>query len=340
VKLKSPLHVAVLGAGRIGRVHAEHLAQRIPSARLVAVADIDRAAAEACASRFGATAHDDPRRVLEDPSVHAVVICTATDTHAALVEQCAASGKHVFCEKPIDHDLARIDRALAAVAKANVKLQVGFNRRFDPSFKRVRDAVQAGEIGDVHLVRITSRDPGPPPIAYVKVSGGLFLDMAIHDFDMARYLTGSEAKTVYATGAVRIDPAIGDAGDIDTAVTVVTFDNGAIVTIDNSRRAAYGYDQRIEVFGAKGAMWAENVTPHRAVRADENGIHASVPMSFFMDRYTDSFVAEMTAFVEAVLLDHKPPVSGDDGRAPVLIALAAKRSLAERRVITLGDIPG
>ncbi len=321
-----PVRIAVLGVGRIGRIHAENLAWRVPGARLVAVADLDRAAAEACAVKLGVPVATDAAAVLADREVEAVVVATATDTHARLIEDCARAGKHVFCEKPIDNHIDRIDRALAAVDAAGVALQVGFNRRFDPSFRHLRDRIAAGDIGELHVLRITSRDPAPPPPAYVKVSGGIFLDMTIHDFDMARYLTGSDARSVHAVGAVRVDPEIGAAGDFDTAVITLEMASGALVTIDNSRRAVYGYDQRIEAFGAGGMLWAENQTGRRTGLADAEGLHTPRPLDFFLERYAESFVAEMREFVDAVAGDAAPPVTGADGRAPVLIALAAGQS--------------
>jgi myo-inositol 2-dehydrogenase / D-chiro-inositol 1-dehydrogenase len=325
------VNVAVLGVGRIGRIHAENLAWRVPGANLVALADLDRGAAEAWATRLGGApagvrVADDARQVLADPGVDAVVIATATDTHARLIEECARAGKHIFCEKPIDNDLERIDRALAAVDAADVALQIGFNRRFDPNFRHLHEPIAAGAIGDLHILRITSRDPGPPPISYVRVSGGIFLDMTIHDFDMARYLTGSDVRTVHALGAVRIDPEIGAAGDFDTAVVTMEMKSGAIVTIDNSRRAVYGYDQRIEAFGAAGMLWAENQTGRRTGLADAAGLHTPRPLDFFLERYSESFAAEMREFVDAIACGTPPPVGGADGRAPVVIALAATRS--------------
>jgi myo-inositol 2-dehydrogenase/D-chiro-inositol 1-dehydrogenase len=326
-----PVRVAVLGVGRIGRLHAENLAWRVPGARLVAVADVRRSAAEECAARLGGQAVGvrvaaDAADVVGDADVDAVVIATATDTHARLIEECAAGGKHVFCEKPIDHDLERIDRALAAVDAAGVALQIGFNRRFDPNFRYLRERIAAGAIGELHILRITSRDPAPPPIDYVRVSGGIFLDMTIHDFDMARYLTASEVRTVHAVGAVRVDPEIGACGDFDTAVVTMEMENGALVTIDNSRRAIYGYDQRVEAFGAAGLLWAENQTGRRTGLADAGGLHTPRPLDFFIERYAESFVAEMREFVAAVACGTPPPVGGTDGRAPVVIALAAARS--------------
>jgi myo-inositol 2-dehydrogenase/D-chiro-inositol 1-dehydrogenase len=325
------VNVAVLGVGRIGQLHAENLAWRVPGARLVAIADVNQAAAEECAMRLGGAAAglrvaSDAREVLSDSGVDAVVIATATDTHAQLVEDCARAGKHVFCEKPVDHDLERIDRVLATVEAAAVALQIGFNRRFDPSFRYLRDRIAAGAIGEVHILRITSRDPAPPPVRYVRVSGGIFLDMTIHDFDMARYLTGSEVHSVHAVGAVRVDPEIGAVGDFDTALVTMEMKSGALVTIDNSRRAIYGYDQRVEAFGSAGMLWAENQTGRRTGLADASGMHTPRPLDFFLERYSESFVAELRDFVAAVASGSPPPLSAADVRAPIVIALAATRS--------------
>lgn len=335
----SKLRMGVIGAGRIGVIHAEHLARHVPGAEITAIADINLSAAQELAKRLNVpTATADYHGLLQDSTIQAISICSATDTHSRMIEEAAAAGKHIFCEKPIDYDLNRIDRALAAVTKAGVKLQIGFNRRFDPNFRKVREVVASGKIGEPHLLRITSRDPAPPPPEYVKVSGGIFLDMTIHDFDMARYLVGSEVTEVYATGSVLIDPKIGEAGDVDTAVTVLRFANGAIGTIDNSRKAAYGYDQRVEVFGAGGAVAVSNNTPDSAVISDASGVHGALPLYFFLERYTESFIVEMKEFVEAVLEDKTPPVTGSDGRVPVVIGLAAKKSLAEHRPVKLSQI--
>jgi myo-inositol 2-dehydrogenase/D-chiro-inositol 1-dehydrogenase len=335
------INVGLIGAGRIGRLHAEHLAFRIPEAKLVVVSDIILEAAQECAAQFGIpAAAQDHRVMMEDPSVEAVVICSSTDTHAQLIEEAAGAGKHIFCEKPIHFDLARIDRALAAVEKAGVKLQIGFNRRFDPNFRRVRELVADGKIGEPHILRITSRDPAPPPIEYVKVSGGIFLDMTIHDFDMARYLIDSEVEEVYAAGAVMVDPAIGAAGDIDTAVITLRFKNGVIGTIDNSRRAVYGYDQRVEVFGSGGVASADNNYPNTAVVSDSETVHRDLPLNFFMERYIDSYIAEMEAFVECVQKDLAPPVTGADGRIPVVMGYAAGKSYRENRPVKLYEVIG
>ncbi|MDP6932172.1 MAG: inositol 2-dehydrogenase [Myxococcota bacterium] len=325
------MKLGVIGAGRIGQLHAETLALRVPGAQLVGVADIHRTAAQTLAERHGAAVMEAEALLA---SVDAVVIASSTDSHATFIEAAAAAGRHIFCEKPVDLSLERIDQALQAVAEAGVTLQVGFNRRFDPNFAHVQQQVRQGGVGDVHLVRITSRDPGPPPLDYVRVSGGLFLDMTIHDFDMARFLAG-EVTHVQATGAVRVDPAIGEAGDIDTAVVVLEHTSGAITTIDNSRKAIYGYDQRVEVFGSGGMVWAENNSAHRTGLADGAGLHAPRPLDFFMDRYTESYVRELTAFVQCVRDGSEPPVTGADGRAPVVIGLAAQRSMAEGRRVAI-----
>lgn len=337
--MSTKVNVGIIGAGRIGKVHAENLACRIPQARPIAIADLFLEAAERCAADCQIpSAVQDYRQILENPDIEAVVICSSTDTHARMIEEAAAVGKHIFCEKPIDFDLARIDRALEAVDKAGVKLQIGFNRRFDPNFKRVREMVATGKIGVPHILRITSRDPAPPPIEYIKVSGGIFLDMTIHDFDMARYLMGSEVSEIYATGGVMVDPRIGQAGDIDTAVITLRFENGAIGTIDNSRRAVYGYDQRVEVFGSGGMVAVSNNTPDTAVYSNAEGVHSSLPLFFFVERYIEAYVAEMKEFIECIQQDKTPPVTGLDGRIPVVMGYAAMKSYEENRPVRLSEI--
>lgn len=333
------INVGLIGAGRIGRVHAENLAHRIPQANLVAVSDIIFPVAEKLAADFQVPAvFKDYRSILEDKQVEAVVICSSTDTHAQIIEESAEVGKHIFCEKPIALNLARIDQALAAVERAGVKLQIGFNRRFDPSFRRARDLVAAGKIGTPHILRITSRDPQPPPIEYVKVSGGIFLDMAIHDFDMARFLVGDEVEEVFAVGGVMVNPEIGQVGDIDTAMTTLRFVKGTLGTIDNSRQAVYGYDQRVEVFGSKGMVVVSNHTPDNAVHANAEGIHSALPLYFFVERYADAYVAEMQEFVECIQKDKPPSVTGMDGRIPVVMGYAARKSYEENRPVRLNDV--
>jgi myo-inositol 2-dehydrogenase/D-chiro-inositol 1-dehydrogenase len=333
------LNIGVIGAGRIGKVHAENLVMRVPGARVLAIADVALALAQETAARLNLpSAVADYRRILDNPTVQAVVICSATDTHSRMIIEAAQAGKHVFCEKPIDHSLDKIDAALTAVEQAGVKLQVGFNRRFDPNYARVRQAVASGEIGQPHLLHIISRDPAPPPISYVKVSGGIFLDITIHDFDMARFLIGSEVEEVYTAAGVRVDPAIGEAGDLDTALVVLKFANGVIGSIDNSRQAVYGYDQRVEVFGSQGAISTANQHPNSATLSTAESVRRDLPLNFFMERYTESYGRELQAFVDAVLNDRPVPVSGKDGRVPVVIGLAARKSYDENRPVRTAEI--
>lgn len=337
--MKGKINIGVIGTGRIGRLHAENLKYRVPEANLVAVSDVVAEAAEKVASDLGVQrVYADPRYILDDRDIEAVLICSSTDTHAPLIEQAAEAGKQIFCEKPIALDLAAIDRALAVVDRAGVKLQIGFNRRFDPNFRRIQEAVAAGRIGTPHLLRITSRDPQPPPLAYIKVSGGIFLDMTIHDFDMARFLMGSEVEEIYAAGGVMVDPEIGKAGDLDTAILTLHFANGALGTIDNSRQAVYGYDQRVEVFGSAGMVACTNNLPDTVVISDKQGVHGSLPLFFFVERYTESYIAEMKAFIACIIHDTPPPVTGQDGRIPVVMGYAAKRSYAEGRPVKLTEI--
>jgi len=282
-------------------------------------------------------AYKDYRKIIEDEEIDAVFICSSTDTHAKLIIESSKASKHVFCEKPIDLNVEKIKEAIDAAEKAGVKFQVGFNRRFDHNFKRVREYVKDGEIGDIHILRIASRDPQPPPIEYVKVSGGIFLDMMIHDFDMARYLTGSEVSEVYAAGDTLIDPSIKQYGDVDTAVVTLKFENGAIGVIDNSRKAVYGYDQRVEVFGSKGCAAAQNDKPNTVEISTGDGVCSEKPKYFFLERYKDAYIDEIKSFIESILEDKEPPVGGIDGLKPVLIGLAAKKSLETGKPVRVED---
>ncbi len=333
------VNVGLIGAGRIGRVHAENLAYRLPAANLLMVADIMKASAEKCAADYQIpTIAKNPQIIFDDNNIEAVIICSSTNTHAQFISQAAEAGKHIFCEKPIALDLKKIDEALQAVKQAGVKLQIGFNRRFDPNFKHVRELVANGKIGNPHLVRITSRDPAPPPIAYIKVSGGIFMDMTIHDFDMARYLLADEVEEIYAAGGVLVDPAIGEAGDLDTAVITLRYKNGAIGSIDNSRRAVYGYDQRVEVFGSEGGVLVSNNRPHNAIYSNAQAVNTALPFYFFLERYTEAYLAEMQAFIEAIQQDTPPLVSGIDGRIPVVMGQAAWLSYKENRPVKLSEV--
>lgn len=335
------LNIGVIGTGRIGRMHAEHIAFRVPRARLVAVSDLNRAAAEACAEECGSCAIlDSAEEMLGRSDIDAVAICTSSTTHTAIIEAAAAAGKHIFCEKPVDLTLAGIDRAQNAVKKAGVLMQVGFNRRFDESFRRVRKAIVGGEIGQPHSLHIISRDPAPPSVSYVRSSGGMFLDLTIHDFDMANFLLGSRVEKVFAFGAVRISPEIGEAGDVDTATVLLQYEDGTIATIENSRKTTYGYDQRLEVFGSKGSIRAGNAFPDTTIIANETGVRRTVPYSFFIERYRQGYVAEMREFAAAVLSGGPSPVSGEDARVPAVWGLAAGRSLETGLPVCPRDVEG
>lgn len=336
---KNVLHFGIIGAGRIGRVHAETLAFRLPEAEIVAVTDANHEAAEQLAAHCGIpTVAASSVELLADPRIEAVLICSPTPTHADLIVAAAQTGKHIFCEKPIAFSLAKIDAALAAVKAAGVQLQIGFNRRFDANFARVRQAVAQGEIGTPHLMHIISRDPAPPPAQYVAQSGGIFLDMTIHDFDMARFLLGEEVEEIYTAAGCRVDPAIGAAGDLDTALIVLRFQSGAIATIDNSRKAVYGYDQRVEVFGTAGKIETTNCYPNQATVSSSASVHRDLPLNFFMDRYTESFATELKSFTHSVLQNQPTAVTGIDGRIPVVMAKAARKSHDEHRPVRLEEI--
>lgn len=336
---KRKINIALIGAGRIGAIHCENLASVIAGAELTAIADVNLKAAQETASRLNVpTAVSDYLEILDDPDIEAVVICSPTDTHSQIIQEAAEAGKHIFCEKPIDHDLNKVDQAMMAVERAGVKLMIGFNRRFDPNFRKVREMIAAGKIGKPHILHIISRDPAPPPIEYLKVSGGIFLDMTIHDFDMARYLMASEVSEIYVVGAVRVDPKIGEIGDLDTVIITLRFTDGAIGTIDNNRRAVYGYDQRVEVFGSKGMVAASNPTLDTHVYSNAEGIHSALPLHFFLERYSASYVKEMQEFIECIQDNTPPPVSGTDGRIPIVMGLAAKKSYLENRPVQLSEV--
>jgi myo-inositol 2-dehydrogenase/D-chiro-inositol 1-dehydrogenase len=326
--------MGVAGVGRIGRMHAAILARQTPGARLMAVADVYEESAREVARELQAVSMPVAELLAAD-DVDAIAVCTSSDTHVDLVVRAAEHGKAIFCEKPVSLDLAEVDRALAAVEANGVPFMVGFNRRFDPGHRSVHLAVQSGAVGDVHLGRITSRDPSPPPASYIATSGGIFVDMTIHDFDMARFVVGSPVVEVYATGAVLIDPAIGEAGDVDTAVIVLTHANGTITTIDNSRQAVYGYDQRVEVLGSKGMASSENLLKDNGRVLTAQGSSGANLQDFFLDRYRESFVHEWRAFIDYVNEGGPSPVPGSAGRAPVVIGLAAGQSMREGRPIRI-----
>ncbi|HUA04550.1 MAG TPA: inositol 2-dehydrogenase [Solirubrobacteraceae bacterium] len=333
----APLRIGVIGVGRIGRMHAELIAHQVPGAALGAVYDAYEPAARDIATQLGVPAAASVEEIF-DSQLDAVAICSSSDTHVNLLIAAADAGKAVFCEKPVSLDLSEVDRALDAIDAAGVPFQIGFNRRFDPAHASVRDAVESGAVGTPHLLRISSRDPEPPPPAYVRTSGGLFLDMMIHDFDMARFVTGSEVVEVFARGAVRVDPAIGEAGDIDTALVTLVHEDGCLTAIDNSRRAAYGYDQRVEVFGSAGMAMSENPRAHTGSVLTPAGERRPPNPYFFLERYLPSYVREWEAFVQAVKTGVTPPVSSSDARAPLVIGLAAGRSLREGRPVRVDEV--
>lgn len=336
---RSRLRFGVLGAGRIGKIHIENLVQRIPGVEVVALSDVAPAALETVAATFGiAKTFTDYRELLELPDVDAVAICSPTNLHYQMIVDAAARGKAIFCEKPIDLSLEKVQAANEEVSRRGVPMMVGFNRRFDANFLKVREIVASGRVGLPHLLRITSRDPGPPPEAYIRASGGLFLDMTIHDFDMARYLMGSEVTEVYTRAAVLVDPVFERAGDWDTAIITLTFANGAFASIDNSRQAVYGYDQRVEMFGSEGMVAVTNNAADSHILADRDGTHTALPLNFFLERYADSYLREMRAFVDAVEHRTAVPVGGEDGFKAAVIAMAAAKSARENRPVKLTEI--
>ncbi|MGI5174607.1 inositol 2-dehydrogenase [Treponema sp. OMZ 840] len=321
------LKIGIIGAGRIGKLHASNLARRISKAKPVALSDINKKEAQKLARLLDIPAvYDDYKEILADPAIEAVFICSSTDTHSEISMEAAKAGKHIFCEKPIDYDIHKIKSVLDIVKKKGVKYQVGFNQRFDPDYCRIKKAVSSGELGQLRIIKITSRDPAPPPIEYIKTSGGIYADMTIHDFDMMRYLCGSEITEVSAAGACLVDPAIGKAGDADTCVVTLRFANGSLGIIDNCRQSSYGYDQRIEVFGSKGQIIADNLKQNNTVLYNGSGIRQEKLLHFFLERYRDSYIREAEEFVDACLNNTDVFVGAYDGLQSVLVALAAQKS--------------
>jgi myo-inositol 2-dehydrogenase/D-chiro-inositol 1-dehydrogenase len=326
------LNVGLLGAGRIAGVHATAISTN-PGSRLVAVSDINADAAAKLASQYGAEARE-TEAILNDTAIHAVLIATSTDTHSDLIEQAVAAGKAVLCEKPVDLSLARAQACQKAVAGKPV--MIGFNRRFDPNFAALKTALDAGEIGKAELLSITSFDPAPPPVSYIKVSGGLFRDMMIHDFDMANFLMGSAPVMVSAVGSSLVDPAIGAAGDVDTAVVTLTYADGRLAVIKNSRRAVYGYDQRVELLGSEGLLQAQNMLENTVVKSTTAGVTGAKPTYFFLERYMPAYALEWAGFVAALANGKALPVTLDDGVAALAMAEAATQSLKSGAPVALG----
>jgi myo-inositol 2-dehydrogenase/D-chiro-inositol 1-dehydrogenase len=334
------LRIGLLGGGRIGRLHGTNIQNLVKGAEVVVLADpFLNEDMENWAKSIGiAKCTKNADEVFADENVDAVFICSSTDTHADFIIKAAQAGKDIFCEKPIHTDVARIKEALAEVEKAGVKLQVGFVRRFDKSHKAVHDVVASGKLGKPYVVKVTSRDPEGPPMSYVKVSGGIFKDMMIHDFDMVRYLSGSEVTEVNTVGAVLTDPGYAEYDDVDTAIVTLKFANGAIGVIDNCRTAPYGYDQRVEVHCEKGCAQDGNNLNNEAKISTAAGVESAKPTFFFLERYNDAFVQEVNDFVDAVVNGKDVPVTGLDGLEPVRIAIAAGKSLKEGRPVKLSEI--
>ncbi|MFN4126205.1 inositol 2-dehydrogenase [Pannonibacter indicus] len=332
------MRFAVLGAGRIGRVHAKAIAAT-EGATLIAVADPVAAAAQSLAAEHGCSIRT-IGEIEAAKDVDAVIICTPTDTHADLIERFARAGKAIFCEKPVDLNVQRVKDCLKTVKETGATLMVGFNRRFDPHFAALKATIDSGRIGDVEMVTITSRDPSPPPYEYISRSGGIFRDMTIHDFDVARWLLGEEVETVMASASVLVDPEIGKRGDFDSVNIILRTASGRQAIITNTRRAVYGYDQRIEVLGAKGMVAAENLREANIEVADASGYHKPPLLDFFMTRYTAAYAAEITAFIKAVTDKTVPPTTGEDGLKALALAEAALKSVAEGRAVRLSEITG
>ena len=323
------LSIGLLGAGRIGTLHGRNIAAH-PKARLAAIADAVAAPAEALGRELNVPVRS-VEEILADPAIQALVICSSTDTHAELIEAGAKAGKAIFCEKPVDLSSERIRSCLGVVDRAGTPLMIGFNRRFDPHFGALQQRLVAGEIGEVELVTILSRDPAPPPVAYIARSGGLFRDMMIHDFDMARFLLGEEPVEVHAVGSSLVDPAIGQAGDVDTAAVLLKTASGKICQISNSRRATYGYDQRVEVHGSKGMLRAHNLTEHAVEKATADGFSSAPVLNFFLERYTPAYRRELDHFLSSVEAGKAPSPSGQDGLRAQLLADAATESAESGR---------
>ena len=334
--------VGIIGAGRIGRVHITSITTRVPNAVIKTVADpfLTEETADWAKSMGVEKTTKDYKEIIEDPEIDAVLICSSTDTHSPISIEAIKAGKHVFCEKPIDHDVDKIMEVIKALEGTGLKYQVGFNRRFDHNFQSLQETVAQGKIGTPQIINITSRDPEPPSIDYVKVSGGMFLDMTIHDFDMARFLAGCDAEEVYVQSANLVDPAIGEAGDVDTAVITLKMENGAIAVIDNCRKAVYGYDQRAEVFGSEGMAAISNDSQSTTVISNAQGVTGEKPMFFFLERYMDAYGKEITAFIDAIEKGKDTPLNVYDGLKPVLMGLAAKKSSQEHRPVKISEIMG
>ncbi len=334
------LNLGIIGGGRIGKVHAKSIQNFVSGAKVKTVADpfVDDEMISYFKELGVNEIYEDYKKIINDKEIDAVLVCSSTNTHADISIEALKAGKDVFCEKPVDADVNKIKEVIKVVEETGKKFKVGFNRRFDSNFSSIKKSIKSGKIGDVHIVKITSRDPQAPPIEYVKVSGGMFMDMTIHDFDMVRFLSGSEPVEVFAKGSALIDKKIGEVGDIDTAVITITMEDGSIAVIDNSRQAVYGYDQRAEVFGSKGMVKVENKTNSSLEISNEEGVVKEKPLYFFLERYMDSFAEEMRQFCNAIINNDEVAVDVYDGLAPVYMAIAAKKSIEEGKPVKISEV--
>jgi myo-inositol 2-dehydrogenase / D-chiro-inositol 1-dehydrogenase len=330
--------IGIIGFGRIGRIHFNTVS-KLKDVEVIAVADSLADEMAEVFKQYGVEMYgNDFNAIINNPEIDTIFVCSPTNTHAEVSIAAAKAGKDIFCEKPIDFDIKRVEEVLSEVKKAGVAFQVGFNRRFDPNFAKAKKAILNGDVGQVHIIKITSRDPQAPPLSYVKSSGGIFSDMTIHDFDMARFLADSEPVQIFAIGDALINKEIVQYDDIDTAIITIKFANGAMAVIDNSRQAAYGYDQRVEVFGSKGMVKCENNTPTQTSLFTKDAVVNDKPLYFFLERYQESFQEELVQFFNAIENGQETPVEGKDGFVPLLMGIAAKKSIKENRPVLISEI--
>jgi len=332
------IRLGILGLGRIGKIHLENLSTRIQGVEVIGAMNPSSKGLD-FARRFNVpllTSNAD--EIIQHQGIDAIVIAAPTDAHADYAIAAAKAGKAIFCEKPVDLSLAKVRQTLEIIAASNVPMMLAFNQRLDPNFAAVKSAIDSGKLGTLHTIHIISRDPAPPPVSYIKASGGLFMDMSIHDLDMASYLVNSDVTEVYAKGFNLVDPEIGKAGDIDTGILILTFKNNVTAIIQNSRKAIYGYDQRLEVFGSDGMMKVENPLKNTAVFYDGDGAHMSRHLDFFMDRYAESYLLEMNAFIRALQSNAPMPITGKDGLRAMILAIAANQSVMENRPVKPEEI--
>lgn len=332
------LHIGIIGCGRIGQLHADNIVYKIHDAMLVCVSDVFQSAARKVADKYNVPmACTDAKDLINNPAVQAVIVCSPTDTHAEIIRTAAAAEKHVFCEKPVDKSLEVIDDLEHVLAKSKAKFFLGFQRRFDAHFRRAKEAMDSGYLGKPLKLSLVARDPAPPPVGYLKQSGGIFLDMSSHDFDMARFLTGSDIEEISAIGLVD-NPEIGEIGDYDHTICTLKFANGCIGTIDNSRNCPLGYDQRADFMGTNASIQVDNVVPNMCEYTDQKGYHSDAPLNFFMQRYADAYVEEMRCFVDVCIHDKPVPCGIEDGRLTIVYGACAKLSLKEKRTVKVSEV--